>query len=738
MNDAEYQKLESILNLLTEVYTGKEEEFEAVLFVTQMVVEDLALSTTAIWSSLLYRAVLQNKISISKLARELSNPSLNIIEGLRKIEGIEIQNLKADEEKLSKEIDDKRKRLQLIKKIEEQTENYIKLLLTLVPDVRAILIKLVERVYLMRKMREWQAEDRMAIAEECQLIYAPIAHRLGLYRIKTELEELSMKYLNYETYSLIANKLSATKENRNQYIQSFIAPLKRYLKTAGYDCEIKGRPKSIASIWNKMQKQQVPFEGIYDLFAIRIILNDDFGNDRVKEKTACWNVYSIVTEAYTPNPKRLRDWISAPKSTGYESLHTTVIGSDGKWVEVQIRTRRMDEIAEKGHAAHWRYKETKTGQSGDNWLTKIRNLLEAPSVSALDKIDKDAKKELYSDEIYIFTPKGDLKKIKAGATILDFAFLIHTELGAKCIGAKVNGKSRHLKHILRNGDQVEIITSGNQKPSIGWLDILKTARAKSKVRRIIKGNRYSDAELGRDMLMYKLQQLNIGFMDNTINVLREYYNKKTTIELYQAYGTGELETGDIKQVFKEVEQKERTRQKNKAPKGLHDKKYEKTASAPESGKHEDYIIIDQNLKDVNFELAKCCKPIFGDDVFGFITVNRGISIHRTSCPNAPQMRERYPYRIVEARWRENAENKSASFLAGLRITGSDSLAIVTNISEVVSKTSNVQMRSINAESNDGLFEAKIMVYVNDNKDLGGLTKKLVGVKGVHKVERINF
>ncbi len=601
----------------------------------------------------------------------------------------------------------------------EHSENYIKLMLSHAGDVRAVLIKLAMRLYDMRNLDGFPVEMQTGIKRKVSKLYTPIAHRLGLYNIKTELEEKLMKYDNPVEYYDIAHTLAERKAERDAFIQQFIAPLKK----RGYSFEIKGRPKSIYSIWRKMKKQEVTIDKVYDLFAIRIILNGRY-KSIAEEKNECWEVFSLITDIYKPNSKRLRDWISAPKETGYESLHITVMGPKGKWVEIQIRTRRMDEIAEKGHAAHWKYKESKSGSNDfEQWLGRLRENLEKPFRQS-DTMSP-AKIELYSKEIFVFTPKGDLRKLKANATVLDFAFEIHSDLGMQCTGAKVNDAFATLGYKLKNGDVVSIITSKKQKPNRQWLKYVVTSKARSKIKSFLKEAEYKNLELGKDQLRRKLQTLGKEFETNTVNDIVEYFNFNTHKALYQAVGTGEIDPTKIKEVFEQQQQKEEEKEPEADKTGLFEEKELKT-------NNKECLIIDKNLEKINYDLAKCCNPLPGDRIFAFVTVNKGTKIHSFNCPNAKDMLSKYPYRVIPAKWKQHNDPK-ASFIATIEITGNDRKDIFENISK---NLADINIRSVNIDTKRDYFKGKLKVYVNSTSHLHDLIYRLEFINGIEKAVRV--
>lgn len=610
-----------------------------------------------------------------------------------------------------------------------ESENFRNLLLSFAEDMRVILIMIADRVNVMRQIKDsGNDEDRLRVANEATYLYAPLAHKLGLYKLKSELEDLSLKYTQRETYYYIKDKLNETKASRDEYIAAFIEPIQQKVAEAGLRFDIKGRTKSIHSIWNKIQKQKTPFEGIYDLFAIRIILDSE--PEPAKEKQECWQVYSIVTDMYQPNPKRLRDWLSIPKSNGYESLHITVMGPEGKWVEVQIRTRRMDEVAERGLAAHWRYKGVK-GETGlDDWLTSVREALENADNDSMKVMDQ-FKMDLYEDEVFVFTPKGDLFKLCKGATVLDFAFHIHTKLGSKCIGAKVNGKNAQLKQKLNSGDQVEIMTSNTQTPKQDWLNIATTSKARTKIRQALKEMVAKQHDFAKETLERKFKNRKLDYDESTMMRLIKRLGFKNVTEFYQKIADEALDVNDI--LDKYAEQQKRDSDPHDEITYRSAEGYNLQAIQEETPSKEDVLVIDQNLKGLDFKLARCCNPIYGDDVFGFVTVSGGIKIHKEDCPNAPQMRERFGYRIVKARWAGKSQGKQ--YPITLRVVGHDDIGIVTNITSIISKENNISLRSISIDSNDGLFSGMLTVMVGDTGRLETLIKKLRTVKGVKQVNR---
>jgi len=605
--------------------------------------------------------------------------------------------------------------------VELHSENYRKLILAMAGDVRVILLKIADRLQVMRLLNTQSIEVQKKITIETAYLYAPLAHRLGLYYINSELLDFCLKYQNPEAYIKVAARLNETVVERTNFVAEFVKPIENKLNAKGYSFEMKARTKSINSIWRKMQAQKVEFDEVMDLFAIRVILNSELD----KEKSDCWQVYSMVTEEYQSNPNRMRDWITIPKSNGYESLHATVLGPQGKWVEIQIRTKRMDEIAEKGLAAHWKYKGGSGTSEMEKWLANVREILENPDLNMVDFID-DFKMNVYEDEIFVFTPKGDLRKLSAGATLLDFAYEIHSGVGDRCVGGKVNGRNVTLRHKLKNGDQISVDTANHQRPKIDWLDFVVTTKAKNRIKASLNEDVKREAENGKEILLRKMKNWKIDFNDESIRILLKYYKLKLAQELYYNISVGKIDTLEIKGQL--VEKKDDSAKQLVTELLSKDKAQELEFSGGD-----DYLVIDNNLKNVIYKLAPCCNPIFGDDIFGFVTINEGIKIHRLSCPNARQMTERYPYRIIKAKWQET--KKKSSFQATIRISGTDEIGIVTQISFVISKDIGVQMRSINIDSTNGEFDGTLRVFVNGLDHLDFLMNKLRGINGVLSVSR---
>ena len=609
-----------------------------------------------------------------------------------------------------------------------ESENFRNLLLSFAEDMRVILIMIADRVNLMRQIRDTKnVEAKLEVSQEAAYLYAPLAHKLGLYKLKSELEDLSLKYMEHDAYYMIREKLNETKASRDAYIAAFIKPVEEKVKAAGINCHIKGRTKSIHSIWEKMKKQKCGFEGIYDLFAIRIIIDCP----EEKEKMQCWQAYSIVTDMYQPNPKRLRDWLSVPKSNGYESLHITVLGPEQKWVEVQIRTERMDEIAERGVAAHWRYKGVK-GETGlDEWLTNIRSMLEnAEGMEAMDQFKMD----LYEDEVFVFTPRGDLFKFPVGATVLDFAYHIHSKIGNQCTGGRINGRVVSIRQLLKSGDQVEILTSSSQKPRQEWLSIVKTSRAKSKIRLALKETQVKEGLFAKEMLERKFKNRKIEQEESTMFHVIKKMGFKEVSDFYKQIADGTLDVNAVIEKYIEVRDGEKTiTGDNQARSASEFELDDSKIPGLNQGLSDDTLVIDRNLKGLDYQLARCCQPIYGDPIFGFVTINGGIKIHRQDCPNAPELRRRYGYRVVKARW----SGKGASqYSITLRVIGNDDIGIVNNLTSIISKDERLVLRSINIDSHDGLFSGNLVVMLEDTSRLEQLIKKLRTVKGVKQVERI--
>lgn len=607
-----------------------------------------------------------------------------------------------------------------------ESENFRNLLLSFAEDMRVILIMIADRVNIMRQIRDVEQEEaRHEVSEEASYLYAPLAHKLGLYGLKSELEDLSLKYLEHDAYYMIKEELNATKKSRDAYIQQFIAPIQEKLTEAGLKFHMKGRTKSIHSIWQKMKKQKCGFKGIYDLFAIRIIIDSPYN----LEKQLCWQAYSIVTDMYQPNPKRLRDWLSVPKPNGYESLHITVLGPESKWVEVQIRTERMDDIAEHGLAAHWRYKGIKSGGQMDEWLANIRAALEAgDNMEVMDNF----KMTLAPEEMFVFTPKGDLFKFPAGATVLDFAYRIHSKIGNTCVGGRVNGKVVPMRQELHSGDSVEILTQSNQTPKHAWLSIVTTAKARAKIRLALKETQVKDGLYAKELLERRFKNKKIEIEESIMGHLVKKMGFKEVSDFYKQVSDGKLDPNDIIDKYVEIRNYQENHAKEHEARSAEEFEYEGPVEDL-SSQSDDVLTIDQNLKGIDYQLASCCHPIYGDKIFGFVTAGGGIKIHRTDCPNAPEMRRRFGYRIVRARW---SGKGTSQYSTTLKVIGNDDIGIISNITSIISKEEKILMRSINIDSHDGLFSGNLVVQLEDTTRLQALIKKLKMVKGVKQVQRI--
>lgn len=676
------------------------------LAVAQITVQEIGLGVTSAICALLHDTVEDTEVTLEDINRDFDNQCVRIIDGLTKISTV----------------------LEETNTSTKQAENFKKILLTLAEDPRVILIKLADRLHNMRTLDSMKRDKQLRIASETVFIYAPLAHRLGLYNIKTELEDLALKYTEPETYFTIARKLKESKRQRNRYIQEFIKPIKKRLLEEGFDLQIYGRPKSIHSIWEKMKKKGVSFEEVYDLFAIRIILN----SPPEREKADCWRVYSIITDYYIPSPERMRDWLSNPKSNGYEALHTTVMGPGGKWVEIQIRSTRMNEIAEMGLAAHWKYKEgSGTDTKFDQWFGQIREALESPDASTLDFVE-DFKLNLFSEEIYVYTPKGDLKVLPKGATALDFAFAIHTDIGSTCIGAKVNHRLVPISHKLHSADQVEIITSGKQKPSEDWLNIVITAKAKSKIKDALKEEKRKVAKEGKEMLSRKLKRLGAAMSTANITELMHYFKQPSELDLCYAIARKSVNLKELSD-FGVKGDKLETPASRKPAKVRRQKDPEHAHPKAAGANDNELIIFGEASNNIQYKLAQCCKPIPGDDVFGFVTSSEGLKIHRTNCPNAAQLLSQYGHRVVKTKW---AKNKEISFLSGLRLIGLDDVGIIHDMTNVVSGELKINIAALTIESKEGIFEGVIKVYVHDKNELDELAERLEQINGIQSVTRL--
>jgi guanosine-3',5'-bis(diphosphate) 3'-pyrophosphohydrolase len=667
------------------------------LAVARICTEEIGLGIRSTICSLLHDTVEDTDITLDDVQREFGSEIARIVDGLTKISTVVDVNAS------------------------QQAENFRKILLTLTDDPRVIIIKLADRLHNMRTLDSMKPEKQLKVASETVYVYAPLAHRMGLYNIKTEMEDLSMKYLEPETYRSLARKLAETKRERTRYINEFVKPLQDKLAASGFDFEIYGRPKSIHSIWNKMKKKGVAFEEVYDLFAIRVILN----STPEKEKEECWKVYSMITDEYTPSPERLRDWLSNPKSNGYEALHTTVMGPQGKWVEVQIRTKRMNEIAEKGLAAHYKYKEGQADESRfDKWFNQIREVLNSNDTDSVDFL-QDFKTSFLAEEIYIYTPKGEVKMLPTGATALDFAFAVHSMVGARTIGAKVNHKLVPISHKLRSGDQVEIITSNKQKPTEDWLNFVVTAKARTKIKDALKEEKRTIAEDGKYTLQKKLEGMGANFQPHNIEEITNFYKLPSSLELFYQIAVKAIDLKELKE-FKQ------SGDRIDAPRPV---KPEPKPEVPYTPKKDtELIIFGESSDKIVYQLANCCKPIPGDDVFGFVTTGKGLTIHRTNCPNAAKLMANYGHRIVKTKW---AKNKEISFLTGLRIIGLDDVGVVSKITSLISGELRINIAAITIEAHEGIFEGTLKLFVHDRDELDKLVIKLKNLQGIQSVDRFD-
>lgn len=673
------------------------------LAVAQITVEEIGLGVRSAICALLHDTVEDTEVTLEDVEREFGTEIAHIVNGLTKISTVIDSNTSTT-----------------------QAENFKKILLTLADDPRVILIKLADRLHNMRTLDSMSREKQLKIASETVFVYAPLAHRLGLYIIKSELEDLAMKYTEQDKYREIARRLKETKRERTRYINEFIKPIKEVLQEEGFDFEIYGRPKSIHSIWNKIKTKGVQFEEVYDLFAIRIILDSAVD----KEKADCWKVYSIITDFYHPSPERTRDWLSNPKSNGYEALHVTVMGPNGKWVEVQIRSKRMNDYAEKGVAAHWRYKEgNQTVQESkfEQWFTQIREILNSPDSNTLDFL-ADFKSNLFTEEIYVYTPKGDLKILPVGSTALDFAYSIHSAVGNKCIGAKVNYKLVPLSHKLRSGDQVEIITSNKQKPSDDWLNFVLTAKAKSKIKDALKEEKRKVAMDGKELLERKLDHIKASASQYNINELVQFYKQPSPLDLYYQIAVRNIDLKELKQ-FNVLGDKLEPPKPVKLPEVVIEEPHQKQTSKKDA----ELIIFGESSDKIAYKLANCCRPIPGDDVFGFITASEGLKIHRTNCPNAAQLLAHYGHRVVKTKW---VKNREISFLTGLRIVGMDDVGVIHKITNIISGELKINIAGLTIESKEGLFEGLIKVFVHDKDELEELVDRLKGLDGIQSISRL--
>lgn len=668
----------------------------------EIAVGDIGLRRDGVLAILLYNNVVNGFATLEQMAEKFGEGVAHIIRGLVRIH-------------------------ELYKKTPViESENFRNLLISFAEDMQVILIMIADRVNVMRRIRDTEAvEAKMRVSEEASYLYAPLAHKLGLYQLKRELEDLSLKYLEHDAYYHIKDKLNATKQARDAYIKRFTDPIEGKLAAVGLKFHIKGRTKSIHSIWQKMKKQRCTFEGVYDLFAIRIILDAP----PEQEKMQCWQVFSLVTDMYQPNPKRLRDWLSVPKSNGYESLHITVLGPENKWVEVQIRTERMDNVAEHGLAAHWRYKGVKSEGGIDEWLANIRSALENnDDLQLMDQFRLD----LYEDEIYVFTPKGDLLKFPKGATVLDFAYHIHSRLGNTCVGGRINGKAVSFRHQLRSGDTVEVLTQNSQTPKRDWLNLVKSAKAKAKIRLALKETQAKDGLFAKEMLERRFKNRKLDMEESIMGHLIKKLGYKEVSDFYKDIAEERLDANTVIERYIEVRNHDLNLNAPREAKSAEEFEFE-SPDEERTRQSDDVLVIDRNLKGIDYKLAQCCRPIYGDDVFGFVTVSGGITIHRADCPNAPELRKRFGYRIVKARW---SGKGTSQYAIVLRIVGNDDIGIVSNITNIISKEDKLTMRNINIDSHDGLFNGNITVLLDDTSKLEALMKKLRAVKGVKQVKRV--
>ena len=669
----------------------------------ELELEEIGMKRECVLAIMLYNSIISGNLSLERTEQLFGKSVAQIIHGLVRIHEL------------------------YTKTPVIESENFRNLLLSFAEDMRVILIMITDRVNLMRQIRDTDnTEAKLRVAEEASYLYAPLAHKLGLYKLKSELEDLSLKYLEHDAYYMIKDKLNATKRSRDAYIEKFITPIDEKLKQMGIKCHIKGRTKSIHSIWQKMKKQQCGFEGIYDLFAIRIIIDSPYD----QEKMLCWQTYSLITDMYQPNPKRLRDWLSVPKSNGYESLHITVLGPEQKWVEVQIRTERMDEIAERGLAAHWRYKGIK-GESGlDEWLNNIRTALEnSDDMQLMDQFKMDLKE----DEVYVFTPKGDLLNFPKGATVLDFAYYIHSRIGNTCVGGKINGRAVTFRQELHSGDQVEILTQSNQKPRREWLNIVQTSKAKAKIRLALKETQKKDGLYAKELLERRFKNRKLEIDESIMARIIKKMGYKENSDFYKDVAEEKLDVNSvIERYIEERDHDLNLANTNKPAESAENFEFENPTEELMK-QSDDVLVIDEHLKGIDFELAHCCHPIYGDPIFGFVTISKGIKVHRIDCPNAKELRRRFGYRIVKAKWSGKGTSKYA---ITLRIIGNDDIGIVSNITNIISKEDKLIMRGINISSKDGLFSGNVTVMIDDAGKTDALIKKLSAIKGVKQVTRI--
>ena len=694
--------IQKAFNMAAEAYRGKTMADGSPMIlhhldVAIIAMKEVNLGPSSAVCSLLHSFDTENQETRDTIEKNFGENVLEIIDGFKKISALQTE------------------------RVSFQSEAFRNMFLSLVNDIRVILIRMAHRLHDVRTPELLTKKQKTKFFNEIKYIYIPIAHRLGLYSIKSEMENDLMRYEYPDIYRAITDKIQATKSKREVYIKDFIAPIEKELIAAGFDFEIKWRTKTVASIWAKMKRQNVEFEQIYDIFAVRIIINSKSAK---KEKEDCWMAYSIVTNIYPPNPKRLRDWISTPKASGYESLHTTVMGPNKKWVEVQIRTVRMDEIAEKGQAAHWAYKGLMKSKEVDDWLLQVRDVLEHPEAIGAEYAYRTKKSNEY---VFIFTPKGDLKRLPAGATVLDFAYDIHTSIGAQCSGARVNNKLVPIRYVLQNGDRVEIITAKNQKPKPDWIGFVHTQKARNHIKRQLKEEKYKEAEVGKELLMRKFKNWKLKSSDDLVNVLVKHFKMDSAIDLYYLLATDKIDLVLVKTVLTDYLNQEVAEETEEAE----EKRGKPLAKSEE--KEGDVLYIGDHVKNINYRFAKCCNPIPGDDVFGFVTTLGGISIHRTNCPNAKRLAERYPYRILEVKW-SGAEEKPF-YRVNLKIFGRDELGIVEAITKTITGDLRVNMRSIHFTTKGKKFEGRVSLMIRNHDHLDQLIHKLKLVKGVEKIAR---
>lgn len=665
--------------------------------ISLIAVNEIGLGVVVVICSFMHNLVETKSITIREVETQFGKSIATIVEGFNKVSSLQTG------------------------KISAQSENFRTLFLTIVEDIRVILLKVAHRLYDMRNYDKLITSKKEKYLDEVIYLYIPIAHRLGLYTVKSDLEELSMKFSNPEIFDSIKEKIQASKKKQKSFLDEFIQPIQRELIKQNFDCEFKSRPKSVYSIWNKMKRQNVGFDEVYDILAVRIISN----SRPKKEKEDCWKIYSIVSDIYQPNPKRLRDWISTPKASGYESLHTTVKATKDKWVEVQIRTDRMDQNAEKGQAAHWRYKEFGTKKDSETWLGQVRDILENPDQINFDEAFSKNNKAKATDKIFVFTPNGDLKQLPSGSTVLDFAYEIHTDVGSKCNGAKVNNKIVQIRHILQNSDKVEIITSKNQKPKLDWLNFVTTNKAKNRIKRTLLEDKYKEAETGNEIVRRKFKNWKIPFNDDTLDKIIRHYKFKTSVDFYFAVAKETTDLADVKKFLLNGDEK------GQKPENTIEESKNKNGKLKDES-----VLITEQISNVNYSLAKCCNPISGDAVFGFVTVGKGITIHRVNCPNASQMLSKYSYRVIDVKWRGVA-GELTSFIANVKVSGVDSIGLLSELTNVISTDLKVNMQSISVNTVKGNFEGNLKLQVKDDKHLDTLIHKLLKIKDITKVTRVD-